>query len=570
MELQPVSRQMSLLPAEHDNDDLAAAPPLAPPESATFYVERSSIPETAGVVALIATAAALGVWFIAFVHSKLASQENSYTQLWLLFTLMAPLTYMYNIAFRRAVLLYEKVFWVRVELDSMKGKALYNAVSFAIEEVAEGRNDTASADMLGTAEFDRKMGRTLVNLSYWSSRPKTVRLQIRDAQLQRRKLRVEFECGADIVCGRDNSVQNRGSLVLRLAASGDLLADKVILRQWLNDCLTAYQAPANDVVEVIALDESSKDWVLEWQVRSVWPMKRTDGMGHAFFLKRSCSVELLSDACTWFGQTVRCYLITGPPGTGKTELTIWLAGYLKLPLYRLSLNDSRLTDQLFAQLVSPTGMSHDNVVLQIDEFQETLQRWESSRDNQGVSMGGFCEVLQGSNSLTRGFIILSGTQQLERTMRNLKFAAVFRRVAVTTTLSSLSTEDIQHFFCHFIGEFVPTCPREILKHWADVFTSDVSPWGSSTVTIDMVKQFLMKRISSFRAQYLKDQKLAPNSPCLVPKDIWDAFAEHLTDRKSAQVFLAVYPPVHEVRAQSDCDDPGTNSVPSMDDGANSF
>ena len=44
MELQPVSRQMSLLPAVHDNDDLAAAPPLAPPESANFYVERPSIP----------------------------------------------------------------------------------------------------------------------------------------------------------------------------------------------------------------------------------------------------------------------------------------------------------------------------------------------------------------------------------------------------------------------------------------------------------------------------------------------------------------------------------------------
>ena len=114
------------------------------------------------------------------------------------------------------------------------------------------------------------------------------------------------------------------------------------------------------------------------------------------------------------------------------------------------------------------------------------------------------------------------------------------------------------------------CSREILKQWADVFTSDVSPWGSSIVTIDMVKQFLMKRISSFRAQYLKDQNLVPNSPCLVPQDMWDAFAEHLTDRTSAQAFLAVYPPVHEVRAQSDCHDPGTDSVPPMDDGTNSF
>ena len=284
-------------------------------------------------------------------------------------------------------------------------------------------------------------------------------------------------------------------------------------------------------------------------------MKRTEGMGHEFFLRRSCSVELLSDACTWFGQTVRCYLITGPPGTGKTELTIWLAGYLKLPLYRLSLNDSRLTDQLFAQLVSPTGMSHDNVVLQIDEFQETLQRWESGRDNQGVSMGGFCEVLQVSNSLTRGFIILSGTQQLARTMRISKFAAVFRRVAVTTRLSNLSTEDLHLFFCHFIRHFVQTCLTETLQELAELFTSDVSLWGSSTVTIDMVKQFLMKRISSFRAQYLLYQNLAPDSPCLVPNESWDAFAQHLTDRKSAQAVLAGYPPVHEVTAQSDCHDP---------------
>jgi len=284
-------------------------------------------------------------------------------------------------------------------------------------------------------------------------------------------------------------------------------------------------------------------------------MKSTEGMGLGFFLERSCSVELLSDACTWFGQALRCYLITGPPGTGKTELTIWLAGYLKLPLYRLSLNDSRLTDQPFAQLVSPTGMSHDNVVLQIDEFQETLQRWESGREGKGVSMGGFCEVLQGSNSLTRGFIVLSGTQQLARTMQNSTFAAVFRRVAVTTTLSSLSTEDLQRFFCHFLGDFVQTCPPDMLQHWAELFTSDASLWGSGAVSIDMVKQFLMKRISSFRAQCLLDQNLAPDSPCLVPTKSWNAFVQHLTDCKSAQAFLAGYPPVHEVTGQSDCHDP---------------
>ena len=191
-------------------------------------------------------------------------------------------------------------------------------------------------------------------------------------------------------------------------------------------------------------------------------------------------------------------------------------------------------------------MSHDNVVVQIDEFQETLERWQSGCDNRGVSMGGFCEVLQGSNSLTRGFIILSGTQELAQTMRNARFAAVFRRVAVTTTLSSLSTQDLHRFFCHFISEFVPGCPQGTLQKWAELFTSDDSVWGSSTVTIDMVKQFLMQRISSFRARYFLDQISALDSPFLVPNYSWDDFAKHLADCKSAEEFLAGYPRVHEV------------------------
>ena len=71
------------------------------------------------------------------------------------------------------------------------------------------------------------------------------------------------------------------------------------------------------------------------------------------------------DASTWSGKELRIYLVMGPPGTGKTELTIWLAGWLRVPLYRLSLNDARLSDQTFAQLVSPQSLRHDNAVIQI-------------------------------------------------------------------------------------------------------------------------------------------------------------------------------------------------------------
>ena len=116
-------------------------------------------------------------------------------------------------------------------------------------------------------------------------------------------------------------------------------------------------------------------------------------------------------------------------------------------MYRLSLNDVRLTDQIFAQLISPTSMRHDTAVIQIDEFQETLARWKKAQSVDGVSMGGFCEVLQGSNTLARGVIILSGTQELADLMQDAAFSTVFRRISITPTmLSWLSLDDIQAFF----------------------------------------------------------------------------------------------------------------------------
>ena len=62
-------------------------------------------------------------------------------------------------------------------------------------------------------------------------------------------------------------------------------------------------------------------------------------------------------------------------------------------------------------------------------------------------------------------------------MRNSTFSAVFRRVHVNTTLSSLSTEDLHRFFRNFIGEFVPTCPPEILKNWGETVHERCFPLG---------------------------------------------------------------------------------------------
>ena len=199
MELQPVNQQLLMREDSHEN--LTDVQSQTVPLSMKFGVERTSRIEIIRIIAFICLTAVLGVSLAVFVYVKVTSQGNENTQLWLLFACMAPVTYIFNLAWRRAILLYENFFWVRVELDSMRGKTLFNAVSLAIEEVAESRDDTACVDMLGTTEFDRKAGRSNVKLSSWNSRRKTMQLQIHDVDRKRRRLNVTYESGVDIVCG---------------------------------------------------------------------------------------------------------------------------------------------------------------------------------------------------------------------------------------------------------------------------------------------------------------------------------------------------------------------------------
>ena len=77
-------------------------------------------------------------------------------------------------------------------------------------------------------------------------------------------------------------------------------------------------------------------------------------------------------------------------------------------------------------------------------------------------MGGFCEVLQGSNSLPRGFIVLSGTHELIKDMKDPTFVAVFRRKSSEATLSWMQVKDTQAFFISFLKEFVPGCTQKLL------------------------------------------------------------------------------------------------------------
>ena len=157
----------------------------------------------------------------------------------------------------------------------------------------------------------------------------------------------------------------------------------------------------------------------------------------------------------------------------------------------------------------------------------------------------FFEVLQGSASLARGTIVLSGTPELEPDIREPVFAAVFRRIVVVTRLSSLSSQDLINIFCSFVAGFTPGEPEESLQRHAKRLTCEDGPWRSSRISIDMAKQFLMQRISSFRAAEVSQELGMPDAPFRVPPESRARFFDHVCDAAAGRQYLQVYPSVRE-------------------------
>ena len=207
--------------------------------------------------------------------------------------------------------------------------------------------------------------------------------------------------------------------------------------------------PPVDVVEIYGLQQASKEWTPDWKLERTRLLKNNLSVGDRFYLERSESEAILFDARLWSTSSLRIYLVVGPPGVGKSEFIVWLAGQLRLPLYRLSLYSPKVTDEVLAQVLSHSWLKHDSALVQLDEFQTVLGRWsvnkQKNRHLEGISAAGLCEVLQGATSLSRGVIILSGTEELRCEAFRNQFPALYRRFLVTISLNWLEECDIRMY-----------------------------------------------------------------------------------------------------------------------------
>ena len=327
--------------------------------------------------------------------------------------------------------------------------------------------------------------------------------------------------------------------------------------------MQAVLEPPASIVEVYGLQQSSSDWAPEWQLERTRLLKDGNGVGDRFYLERASSQEVLFDAKLWAPSSLRIYMMIGPPGVGKSEFTVWLAGQLRLPIYRVSVNNPHLTDSLLAQVFSQNWLKHDSVVVQLDEFQGALKRWQEQPASSGITHQGLCEVLQGSTTLSRGVVVVTGTEELGLDRYREKFPAVYRRFNREARINWLEKAEVRVYFRSMLRDYTPAmtaldwCKREeqFLRGGA---ASGSSHWTSGKVSLDMLKQFLMRQVTCAAVAGLemppaRKKQIHTDESCFqVKPEALDQFFDILCDGDATAEFFRLYAPVGKA-----CGDPTT-------------
>ena len=555
--------------AEGVADDVEMAPTSAEPSDSSRAKPSAEIVEETQKERLLAIllAIALVVPGIAFAVAIIDQWASSPSQRgWLIlgfgFYILAALKALWESILR----LYDRIFYLRVELRRIVCPTLFEAVSNSIAEEAEKAGRTCSWDQEAVQEHDQLTGDFAVKMRFWSSQPRTIRMRLVEVEdcveqsdtgtpRPRRELdaKVQYCPGEDVVTGRDSRVERREMLVLRVTTSAErVLEDKAMIRRWLKNCHDKWMEQAEGVVKVFALQESSSDWVPTWAFERVRQVKSSQSTGQEFYLERDSLKTILADAQLWSGSALRVYLVRGPPGVGKSEFIIWLAAQLKLPVYRLCLSSPKMTDDRLAQLLSQSAVTHNEVLVQVDEFQETVNRWKQSHESRvessGVTPGGFCECLQGSTAMGRGVVVLTGTEEVAQEDVRRMLPAVFRRVHREAFLSWISKQDVCCYFRLFLSRFVPGCAHAEWVDWARIFTGEGTPWGCARpISVDMLKQFLMHTITEASCAGLGDFSGTGSGGVMefqVHATRRTDFFALVCDISKAEEFLQSYSPVH--------------------------
>ena len=419
---------------------------------------------------------------------------------WVIIGLMYYLGTIWNRACESLKDILWKKRYIRVVIDRTASHTLFEAITKRFESLAEQSGAFfSSRDVEAFTPYDPTTGMRVVQFSFWGTQPRQLTFHLKpDSGMQQGRsvcVTVDYNLGDNVICGRDSHLERIRNLVLWIKTSPELVAqDKVLFQRWCLECVNLAMEPPRDRVEVYGLQESSSDWVPEWKLERTRSSKGLANVGDRFYLERSVFEQVLADARIWAHHSLRLYMVTGPPGVGKTEFTVWLAGRLRLPIYRLSLTSGSLTDARLAQLLSQSSMLHEMVVVQVDEFQQVMRRWDDPDSSFNVTPGGLNEVLQGSTTLAKGIIVLTGTCEVANDDRQKKYGGLFRRFPFQIRLGYLDDCEAGRFFHGFLKQFVDNSDKE-WQIWESQFVASLKKYAFGEISIDMIKQYLMRQIT---------------------------------------------------------------------------
>ena len=480
-------------------------------------------------------------------------QENPSGRYWLLMGLSFYIAAALKAGCEALTREFFQLHCLRIEIRRSTAKSLFEAVSATLAAQAEKSGETCSWDDEVGQEHDAVTGAFSVKYRFWATRPRNFCISVavggNEPPGQKLRLHVAYDPGTDIMCSRSGRMTSQARMVLSTpASSSSVLRVKTLLRTWLEASHTTWTNPTDGVVKIFALQQSSTDWVPEWKQERVKPCKSATGTGHSFYLESNTLQRIVSDAKLWSSSCLRVYMVSGPPGVGKSEFILWLASQLGLSIYRLSLSSQNLSDNLLAQLLSQTSISDNEILVQVDEVQETLRRWRHATSDKctGVSAGGFCESIQGSTAMRCGVVILSGTPEIMSSDMQDSLPAVYRRIHITAGLTWLKKDEVELYFKSFLRSFVPGASDEVLRSFAAEFLSADSPWadGHHNISIDMLRQYFMQQITEASVKDIgKFSNETRGALFQVPEESHADFFALINNHEMATRFLQAYAPV---------------------------
>ena len=124
-----------------------------------------------------------------------------------------------KVIYEALVRVFDRLWFLRVEIRRIMSHSLFEAVSHVLALDAELSDEACSRDSEALQEHDPLTGQFAVRLSFWSTRPRTLRICVsvggnNETPARRLPLLVEYSPGSDIVCGRDSRLQSQATLVL--------------------------------------------------------------------------------------------------------------------------------------------------------------------------------------------------------------------------------------------------------------------------------------------------------------------------------------------------------------------